>query len=105
MATLIEVEVGLGDVVEVLRNRVEVVELYTTEAGTPFFVGEDVEGNTVRMPTRLAEVLWSQKHDGGEEVEAEVETAPGVWVSEEDLLGPSSDDVKPRNIWTAEEVA
>ena len=96
----LECEVHVGDVVEFLGNRGEVIERYTAANGTPRAKAEDVDGNTFDAPTRMLETLYC---DVLPPSEIEVEVAPGVWVAE-DLLG-SSDEVEARNIWTAEEVA
>ncbi len=94
-----ECEVHIGDVVEFLGNRGEVIERYTAANGTPRAKAEDLDGNTFDAPTRMLETLFCEALPP---TEIEVEVEPGVWVTE-DSLG-SSDEVKPRNIW-AQEVA
>lgn len=83
-------EVAVGDVVEFLGNKGEVVKLYTSEQGTPRALAETVEGHTFDAPIRLMDVLF---HDETAPAQDFTPT-PGLWLTEEPQV-----DVEPRHIW------
>lgn len=95
------IEPQVRDVVDIFGNRAQVAELYVEQSGTTFLRAEDLDGNVLRFPARLADVLFCAVDD--EMVAAadvEVEPVAGLWYDGEEAI----DTAEPRNIWAAQEV-